>query len=1153
MQKMSLNLDPRYTLRKRLGEGGSGQVFHVYDSVRDLDLALKDVGAHHAAWLRREFGTLRSVRHENLVQVFDWGALPAGAYYTMELVIGGPWGEGSHGPQALSEVMRILAGVLRGLAHLHAHGEVHGDLKPGNVLLSSGGLVKVSDVGMGGGQKDGMLPFTTPGYTAPEVWEGAAPDLQTDIYSTAVMAFEALTGRHPFGARTVREVVSGQLQGWVPSPSAYGVQVPAHIERALMRALDRNPRLRPGSADEFMEGLGIDDRVGEILGGPVVGRQREVSRLEDELANRGQGRPVLIHVVGPPGAGQAALLDEAADRVAGRGMRAVAISAHGTTLPAFVKALTGKEPGASSAIEESLAAATELIQERTRTEPLFAWLEGCSEQFLTTILRPLARWLWAASLEGESSNLLIAIARTESQTDLDSFEQELRLEPLPLEFIDDQLSAFLGTVECNAALRTWLHASSGGQPGPLLSLIKTLIQQGIMSRERGTWVLRNTEELSRIHVPGIEEQWEAGWCSLADQSRDLLSAIALMNRGVEEKRLQAVVTALGSADVRTLEMRGWIRQLHGIWAISSEAALRTVLSLGAARLSRVARLIRTVIGPQLSREEAADLAILSERTADTLVECTWAAAFTRERGDVLKAARLYSSGLVLARELGDMRAVDAIALHLSETLLHLGDPIEAERVLKESWHRDTPERLLLLGRVRIAKGEFHSARSAFKDAVALADREGNRQLYLRSHAELSELEWRYGNDHSRLEAIERAQQILEVVKGEVGLEEEKAALSYGIGSALVVKGKPLRAKAILEAGLSESSSDFWRARLANALGAASGVRGENDAALGWYDIAWEHAERAKLVSMKARILANKGAIFHAKGQLELAVNLNRQAAGWARKMGNRFEYMAACAGTAIGLIYMGIYEDAANQARESSRCALELGDELDRIKGLELEALALFHMGAFKDACSLVEEALKISAVLGGTRLTGRVLWLKGRLERAQGDLDLAKDVYEAAERQIIALDDLEDLLGVQIELESLRLRSQEDWNRIHTIARLAQRGESAGLAVVHVSGMLAIAEILGENDMDHRPWCHLLLRTLERAEACGFYDVAWQLSYWLAEFALRDGDLKRAHNQFAHSVRMIRGIADRLSPNHRATYLLTPHVSTVFRSRLAN
>src|SRR5262245_36525979 len=130
------DLPQRYAAATLLGEGGQSHVYRVHDSLRDRDLALKLVSASDAELLRREFDTLRQIRHENLIQVFDWGTLGSGeAFYTMELVEGADWGQRMGAPQAPEEVRRILTGLLRGLAHLHCHGEIHGDLKPGNVLL----------------------------------------------------------------------------------------------------------------------------------------------------------------------------------------------------------------------------------------------------------------------------------------------------------------------------------------------------------------------------------------------------------------------------------------------------------------------------------------------------------------------------------------------------------------------------------------------------------------------------------------------------------------------------------------------------------------------------------------------------------------------------------------------------------------------------------------------------------------------------------------------------------------------------------------------------------------------------------------------------------------------------------------------------------
>ena len=161
--------------------GGNGRY-----SIRDRELALKLVTPAESAFLRREFDTLRQIRHENLIQVFDWGVLPSGeAYYTMELIEGG--GATRMGqPQSADDVRRVLTGLLRGLAHLHCHGEIHGDLKPGNILLGAGGVVKITDAGMGGSgeRADGLSG--TPGYAAPEVWEGAPADVRSDLYSVGV-------------------------------------------------------------------------------------------------------------------------------------------------------------------------------------------------------------------------------------------------------------------------------------------------------------------------------------------------------------------------------------------------------------------------------------------------------------------------------------------------------------------------------------------------------------------------------------------------------------------------------------------------------------------------------------------------------------------------------------------------------------------------------------------------------------------------------------------------------------------------------------------------------------------------------------------------------------------------------------------------------
>src|SRR4029079_18423455 len=96
-----------------------------------------------------------------------------------------------------------------------------------------------------------------------------------------VIAYEALSGKHPFGARTIREVIAGQVEGWVPSLGSYEVRLSHDLERAVMRALERDPDLRYGSADEFLDAIGEGGSVGEILGGQIVARDTERARIAE--------------------------------------------------------------------------------------------------------------------------------------------------------------------------------------------------------------------------------------------------------------------------------------------------------------------------------------------------------------------------------------------------------------------------------------------------------------------------------------------------------------------------------------------------------------------------------------------------------------------------------------------------------------------------------------------------------------------------------------------------------------------------------------------------------------------------------------------------------------------------------------------------------
>ncbi|HXL15634.1 MAG TPA: serine/threonine-protein kinase, partial [Methylomirabilota bacterium] len=496
------SIPKRYAVRCLLGEGGSSRVYRVQDSIRDRELALKLVTAAESAFLRREFDTLRQIRHENLIQVFDWGALPSGeAYYTMELIEGGDWSGRMGKAQPADDVRHILTGLLRGLAHLHCHGEIHGDLKPANILLGAGGVVKITDVGMGGSGRSASGLSGTPGYAAPEVWEGSRADVRSDLYSVGVMTYEALTGKHPFAGRTVREVISGQLEGWVPSPGVHGRQVPADLERVVMRAVERKPGLRQGSADEFMEGFGVEDRIGEILGGKLVGREKEIAEIEKLLYSEEPGTPTLLYVTGEPGIGKTALLNEIAHRLLNAAARVVDLD--------FSIRVSPEEQLSTSLELSATSDLPKLLLDLGNDSPLLihARLRNLDDPASESFCRSLARYVWALSMEvGRASHILFALRGSKTEHP-DRFEQVIRVSPLSGTHFGGALRYFLGAEDLKSELVAKLMSLTGGNPGMLRSALVSLIDRRLLDRRDGIWRFREATQIQSLSIEPESNPW----------------------------------------------------------------------------------------------------------------------------------------------------------------------------------------------------------------------------------------------------------------------------------------------------------------------------------------------------------------------------------------------------------------------------------------------------------------------------------------------------------------------------------------------------------------------------------------------------------------------------------------------------------------------
>lgn len=200
-------VDDRYLVVQPLGRGAMGQVFRVHDKLLSRDFALKRLHAaseSHLQALAREVSAALEVNHPNLMRINDIkvGRTP---YLIMELLDGGSLEEFwlSRGRKIpVDEAADIVASLLDGLAAIHARGLVHLDVKPANVLRSRTGDIKLADFGISRSVKE-MLGGAgrgsgTPGYMAPEQFRGEVCNGAADVYATAIMLYQLVSGRLPF-------------------------------------------------------------------------------------------------------------------------------------------------------------------------------------------------------------------------------------------------------------------------------------------------------------------------------------------------------------------------------------------------------------------------------------------------------------------------------------------------------------------------------------------------------------------------------------------------------------------------------------------------------------------------------------------------------------------------------------------------------------------------------------------------------------------------------------------------------------------------------------------------------------------------------------------------------------------------------------------
>ena len=357
----------RYQLLDRVGRGGMGVVYRVWDAELGREVALKTMrrpGAGEIFRIKTEFRARREINHPNIVDFYDLVVDDDDCFFTMELLQGTDFlswvrtrppealldadtvdvdepptresgsQEGLGEPQRSATPRRALGidddrlrsglqQLVEGLDALHQVGCLHRDIKPGNVHVTPEGRVVLLDFGLAvdidpedeKARIDGPVAGTA-AYMSPEaIWrDGLGPP--ADFYSVGVMIYEALTGRRPWRGQMF-EILRAKQTGQPAAPSTLTFGVPADLEALCMDLLEPKPEARP-TAGQILARLGGEEPdaasvtlTGQLaldLHAPFLGRKDELSALKSAFARVDAGHPTTVHVAGRSGMGKSALV-----------------------------------------------------------------------------------------------------------------------------------------------------------------------------------------------------------------------------------------------------------------------------------------------------------------------------------------------------------------------------------------------------------------------------------------------------------------------------------------------------------------------------------------------------------------------------------------------------------------------------------------------------------------------------------------------------------------------------------------------------------------------------------------------------------------------------------------------------------------------------
>ena len=254
----------RYEITQLLGEGGMSFVYKAVDKQLQRTVAIKTLKPVYVEQekfverFKREAQTAANLNHPNIVQIFDWG-IGDEPFFVMEYIEGSTLTSiiSKKKTLSISDILFIGAQVSSGLQAAHSQGLVHRDIKPGNIMITPQGKVKVTDFGIVSLQNDesditktGSI-LGTASYISPEQAQGKPVSKESDLYSLGTVLYELITGRPPFEGETPIATATKHITDKPEKLSSYRQNIPKGVENAILKLLHKYPKDRFKNAEDL--------------------------------------------------------------------------------------------------------------------------------------------------------------------------------------------------------------------------------------------------------------------------------------------------------------------------------------------------------------------------------------------------------------------------------------------------------------------------------------------------------------------------------------------------------------------------------------------------------------------------------------------------------------------------------------------------------------------------------------------------------------------------------------------------------------------------------------------------------------------------------------------------------------------------------------